>query len=81
MTDFALRLGTALSCIGPDSNPLKTDQRGFTRVAGMRWDVGAHEFPTRLLPTGSIGTVTECLMEFGDRCRDPHKHSAKFWVR
>jgi hypothetical protein len=32
-----------LGCIGPDSNPLPTDQRGFTRVGGVRCDIGAFE--------------------------------------
>jgi hypothetical protein len=30
-------------CIGPDNNFLPTDQRGFTRVSGVRCDIGAYE--------------------------------------
>jgi hypothetical protein len=39
-------------CIGPDMNPLTTDQRGFPRVAGVRCDLGAFESAAAIFANG-----------------------------
>lgn len=48
----------ALGCIGETGMPLTTDQRGASRPAGARCDVGAYEF-------GSVAPVMDLIFANG----------------
>jgi hypothetical protein len=45
-------------CIGPDSLPLATDQRGAARVVGARCDIGAFEYGAQVDQSIQFGPVS-----------------------